>query len=410
MSATQDSRELEDLFDSVARTVPPAAPVAPGGGAGADDVVTRVGKLTRQFHDTLCELGLDKALQGAAQAMPDTRDRLAYVARMTEDAAARTLCAVESARPVQEALAAGADELHARWQRLKRGELDVDAFKQLAEDNQAYLKKLPEQTRATSERLHDIMMAQEFQDLTGQVIKKITLVVSTLEQQLLTLLLDNVPAGRRQEASGLLTGPVQAAARAHLEREAGELSHGASVTVTLGRMDERLTLPPCASLSAFTPSGARAWGHTTVGLRCASPVPWQIQLTAHVAVHGTWLAAARALPAGQPLGAADFALQAGDLTQFAAGVATQPEQALNKVLASGVAAGQALRLDLLRAPLAIRQGQSVRVVTQGPGFRVSAEGHALANASDGQALAVRMSSGVTVSGIARAHGVVEVRL
>lgn len=210
MSSAADSQELEDLFDSVAQAASPAT--AEPAAAPADDVVNRVGKLTRQFHDTLCELGLDKHLQGAANAMPDAKERLEYVVKMTEDAAARTLGAVEAAQPMQEALALGANELYARWERLKRGELDVEAFKQLAADNQAYLKSLPEHTKAVGARLREIVMAQEFQDLTGQVIKKITQVVNDLEQQLLALLLDSMPAAKRQEAGGLLNGPVLGAA------------------------------------------------------------------------------------------------------------------------------------------------------------------------------------------------------
>jgi flagella basal body P-ring formation protein FlgA len=201
--------------------------------------------------------------------------------------------------------------------------------------------------------------------------------------------------------------PLRAAARAQLEQESRSL--GAGATVTLGKIDERLQLPACQSLTAFMPPGARAWGHTTVGLRCAGPTAWQIQIPAHVAVQGEWLASARALQPGQPLTPADWITQSGDLTQFAAAVATRAEQVVGMTLNGALAPGQALRLDQLRAPLAIRQGQSVKLISQGAGFRVSSEGQALANASEGQILPVRMPSGNTINGIARSAGSVEVK-
>ena len=225
MSATVDSQELEDLFDSISRGASGASagPVAPDESA---DVVNRVGKLTRQLHDTLSELGLDKHLHGAASAMPDAKERLNYVVKMTEEAAVRTLGAVEAAQPLQDELALGANELSARWERLKRGELDVEAFKQLADDNHAFLKALPDSTKAVGAKLREIVMAQEFQDLTGQVIKKITEAVTDLEQQLLALLLDNVPPDKRQEASGLLNGPA--------------ISGGAGVVTSQAQVDDLL--------------------------------------------------------------------------------------------------------------------------------------------------------------------------
>lgn len=201
--------------------------------------------------------------------------------------------------------------------------------------------------------------------------------------------------------------PLHRVAKAHLEQQASAL--GASAVVTLGKVDERLQLPPCQALSAFMPAGARAWGHTSVGVRCAGPTAWQIHVPAHVAIQGTWLTSARALQPGQTLTALDWVTQSGDITQFASTVATRPEQVAGMSLLGALAPGQALRLDNLRAPLAVRQGQPVKLVSQGAGFRVSSEGVALANASDGQTVAVRLPAGGTVSGIARGTGSVEVR-
>jgi len=179
----------------------------------ADSVICRVGQLTRALHDNLRELGYDRRLEKAASEVPEARDRLAYVAVMTEQAAERSLNATEIAKPIQDGLAAEASGLSGRWQQLfdgqGSGQLDSDAFKQLVTQTRNYLDDVPRRTNATNAQLMDIMMAQDFQDLTGQVIKKITEMVQNLEQELVRLLLDNVPADKRGEASaGLMNGPV----------------------------------------------------------------------------------------------------------------------------------------------------------------------------------------------------------
>jgi chemotaxis protein CheZ len=85
--------------------------------------------------------------------------------------------------------------------------LDAEQFKQLATRTHAYLTEVPKQTKATNAYLTEIMMAQDFQDLTGQVIKKITEVTQQMEQQLVMLLVENAPASAKIDSS-LLNGPV----------------------------------------------------------------------------------------------------------------------------------------------------------------------------------------------------------
>jgi len=161
----------------------------------------------------LRELGYDRRLEKAASEVPEARDRLAYVAVMTEQAAERSLNATEIAKPIQDRLAAEASSLSGRWQQLFDGrgvgQLDGEAFTQLVTHTRNYLDDVPNRTNATNAQLLDIMMAQDFQDLTGQVIKKITEMVQNLEQELVRLLVDNIPADKRAEASsGLMNGPV----------------------------------------------------------------------------------------------------------------------------------------------------------------------------------------------------------
>jgi len=176
-------------------------------------MLNSVGHLTRQLHDTLAELGYDTQIQEcAAAALPDARQRLAYVVNMTEQAASRSLNAVELATPMQEALAADASALGARWDMLQRGESNVDEFKLLAQATREYLGAIPSRTEATRAHLREIVMAQEFQDLTGQVLKRVTDLASNLETQLLRLLVENtaIPV-RAPETFALLNGPAIAA-------------------------------------------------------------------------------------------------------------------------------------------------------------------------------------------------------
>ncbi len=209
-AAMGDSPELEALFDSVAGQMSASghAKAADEPHAG-DNVFQRIGHMTRQLHDTLRQLGFDRALEEAAKAIPDARQRLAYVAQMTEQAASRVLNATDVARPIQDKLQAGAAGLTGRWDRLFGGDLSVDEFRTLAADTRNYLQAVPAQTAATNEQLMEIMMAQDFQDLTGQVIKKIVDLAQRMESELLLLLIEAMPEGMKAGTpEGLLNGPA----------------------------------------------------------------------------------------------------------------------------------------------------------------------------------------------------------
>ena len=165
------------------------------------EVRQRLGELTRELHDALRALGLDQDLNAAAEALPDARDRLAYVATLTGRAAERVLTAVEEAQSEQGRLAEGADALLARLD--EPAALDVN----LVADTRAYLAAVRSGTDATQERLHAIMMAQDFHDLSGQVIKRVTDVARKVETSLVDLLVDTKPAERAVEREAL-AGPA----------------------------------------------------------------------------------------------------------------------------------------------------------------------------------------------------------
>lgn len=179
----------------------------PQGGNMDENLIQRIAQLTRMLRDSMRELGLDQAVKEAAYAIPDARDRLHYVARMTEQAANRVLNAAERLQPVQEQLQSRAVALDDRWQAWFDNPVELSEARQLVDDTRSMLKEVPETTKATQDALLDIIMAQDFQDLTGQVIMKMLHVVTAIETELVQVLIDSVPAERREEAQSLLNGP-----------------------------------------------------------------------------------------------------------------------------------------------------------------------------------------------------------
>ncbi len=180
------------------------------------------------------------------------------------------------------------------------------------------------------------------------------------------------------------------------------------VTVSVGAVDARLNLAPCPAPQAFLAPGGRAWGKTTVGVRCTAPTPWTIYIQASVAVVADYIASAVPLAQGQAIEASQLVSMQGDLATLPAGIATDMGQVVGRSANVSLAAGTPLRLDTLRSKAVVQQGQLVRVVSSGAGFRVSAEARAIGNASEGQVVQVRTPAGQQISGVARAGGLVEV--
>lgn len=226
-----DSDDLQALFDEVAsefetteeegNIVTATALAGAEGSASAaagetrtastEEVFTRIGQMTRKVHDTLRNLGGDDTalLADAVQAIPDARQRLSYIAQMTEQAASRVLNATDIAQPLQDKVQADAGHLQQKWDRLFANQLGVEEFKVLATETRQFLGDVTVSSQATSEQLMEIMMAQDFQDLTGQVIKKVVELAQKLESELLQLLLEVAPVEKRMQSNeGLLNGPV----------------------------------------------------------------------------------------------------------------------------------------------------------------------------------------------------------
>lgn len=220
MDAVAEVEDLEALFDQVAaqssaaREAEPVPAVSDPGedapaGAEGGDMFHRVGQLTRNLHDALRELGYDRKLEQAVKTMPDTRDRLTYIATLTGQAADRALGAVERSQAVQEALGADAARLAERWDKLHAGALSIEEFKSLAQETRAHLAATPGRVEQTRAELHEIMMAQDFHDLTGQVINRVIKLAQDMEGELLKLLVEARVAERPPAArEEWLTGPA----------------------------------------------------------------------------------------------------------------------------------------------------------------------------------------------------------
>ncbi|WP_095145701.1 MULTISPECIES: protein phosphatase CheZ [unclassified Pseudomonas] len=150
-----------------------------------------VGKLTRELHSAIVNFQIDPHMPQAEEVsqITDATERLSYVVKLTEAAANRTMDLVESSTPLVNALGTDAQALSADWGRFMRREIGAEEFRELARRVDGFLTRSAEQTQVVSGHLNDILLAQDYQDLTGQVIKRVTQLVTEVESNLLKLVL-----------------------------------------------------------------------------------------------------------------------------------------------------------------------------------------------------------------------------
>ncbi len=169
----------------------------------------QLGHIVRQLHDSLRELGYDRSLSDIATEVTNATDRLEYIATLTEQAANKVLNSIDEAMPVQDQLIATAKDVDSRLGALFEGKLSVDEFKLLVHDSRACATTVAEAGEAEKARLMQIMMAQDFQDITGQIIKKVVHITPKLERELAQLLIENAPHKEEKEkVVDLLAGPA----------------------------------------------------------------------------------------------------------------------------------------------------------------------------------------------------------
>jgi flagella basal body P-ring formation protein FlgA len=224
--------------------------------------------------------------------------------------------------------------------------------------------------------------------------------------RLMTVLLLAAPAfaqtGARQDGAAL-----RKLAEGYLQAQSAGLP--GKVTIRMGAVDPRLSLPACPAPEAFQQPGARPWGKTTVGVRCTAPA-WSVFLQAQVSVVADYVTAAVPLAQGQAIDAAQLTTMQGDLAALPNGIITDMAQAVGRTPTVSLPAGTPLRLDALKSKPVVQQNQAVRIVSRGENFSVSGEGKAIGNAGEGQVVQVRTPRGAIVSGTARNGGIVEITL
>ena len=191
--------------------------------------------------------------------------------------------------------------------------------------------------------------------------------------------------------------------------ETQTVGYPGKVSVQAGAIDPNLKLAECADMQVFLPTGSRAWGKTSVGVRCNAPSVWTIYVQAKVSVVAQYLVAAAPLAQGQIVTSQDLVFENGDLTQLPAGVFTDQAQAIGRSVNISMNAGTVLRQEMLKISPVVQQGQTVMLTSIGNGFSVSAEGQAVTKANEGQVVQVKVASGQIITGIAHNGGQVEVR-
>lgn len=209
-------------------------------------------------------------------------------------------------------------------------------------------------------------------------------------------------------AHGAAPSPLSGEARPVIEKFLSAQTTGLPGKVQIS-IDAPLSgnLPPCDALEAFLPRGAKLRGRVFVGLRCNTAPLWTRYIQAHVALMGTYQAAARQIEAGQTLTSADTVARDADLTTLPTGVVLDADQLQGQVARYRIASGAPVRHEQLREVLLVRQGQIIKVVSQGPGFVVSTEGKAMSSAAAGALVQVRMQGGQVFTGTLGADGIVD---
>lgn len=158
-----------------------------------EQAFARLGTITREMHEALTVLGSNQ-LHDIVQEIPQARDRLAYVGKMTEDAANKVLTLVETAKPDCDELASrGLDLSQSLSKFASTDDLGLERAKGLLVVCSKFAQRTATFATGQSNVLSDIMMAQDFQDLSGQVIKKVIDIINRTEMQLVQLLVDSAP-------------------------------------------------------------------------------------------------------------------------------------------------------------------------------------------------------------------------
>ena len=199
--------DIDDLFEQAATesdiiVLPKVVSEVPGilsAPVENQALYDRLGSVVRQLHDALQQLGYGQILDDTLRDISDSQDRLEYIASLTEQSANKVLNAVDEGLPVQDEQIKKAGDLEQRWNDMLVGEFASAELKLLVIDSCSFTNEVIRNAEAEKARLMDIMMAQDFQDLSGQVIKKVIDIITRTEMQLVQLLVDSAPQVEKKE-------------------------------------------------------------------------------------------------------------------------------------------------------------------------------------------------------------------
>jgi chemotaxis protein CheZ len=212
--------------DNVARVKDLLATMEAGDEAGAkevldelthireSDIYQEMGKLTRELHDAIKTFGMDDQIVNIAEHdIPDARDRLKHVIDMTDKAANRTMDAVEESLPICEGMESRSSNLHDAWTRFRQRDMDANEFRELATQLDKFLDENTSDAGKVRASLNEVLMAQDFQDLTSQIIKRVIALVEQVEDKLIGLVALTgeqyaKPAERKQKDGLEASGPA----------------------------------------------------------------------------------------------------------------------------------------------------------------------------------------------------------
>jgi len=156
---------------------------------GSSELFAEVGKLTRQLHDSLKNFQIDPSLNNLLEEdIPDAKKRLNYVIDMTEQAANRTMDAVESCLPIADQISSQLAQIQPQWQKLMHRQLQLTEFKSLCHSLDSFFQQANNDSNALNSLLTDVLMAQDYQDLTGQILRRVIELVREVEESLIGLL------------------------------------------------------------------------------------------------------------------------------------------------------------------------------------------------------------------------------
>ena len=155
----------------------------------SSELFAEVGKLTRQLHDSLKNFQVDPSLNNLLEEdIPDAKKRLNHVIDMTEQAANRTMDAVESCLPIADQITQQLNSIQPQWQKLMKRQLQLGDFKKLCHALDGFFNQASSDSNQLNSLLTDVLMAQDYQDLTGQILRRVIELVREVEESLIGLL------------------------------------------------------------------------------------------------------------------------------------------------------------------------------------------------------------------------------